>query len=66
MGNIGFKVWGLEGMEKKMEIAIMGYIRTIVRIHSFIHSYSYSCSFEQHPHIHMQLIPKKNCMTLQH
>ena len=33
-----FQLAGNQGMEKKMETAIMGYIGTTVRIHSFIPS----------------------------
>ena len=36
--TIGFRVWGLEGMEKKLETTRMGYMGTTVRIHSFIPS----------------------------
>ena len=35
---IGFRVQGLEGMEKKMETTIMGYIGTTVMVDSFIPS----------------------------
>ena len=35
--NIGFSVCGLEGMENKIENAIMGYVRTTIRI-PFLHS----------------------------
>ena len=39
MGYIGFGVQGgHEEMEKTMETTIMGYIRTAIRIHSFIPS----------------------------
>ena len=33
-----YRVWGLEGTEKKMETTVMGYIGATVRIHSFIPS----------------------------
>ena len=35
----GLWLAGNEGMEKNMEIAVMGYIGTTIRIHSFIPSW---------------------------
>ena len=36
--GLGFRVSGLEGVEKKMETTVMGYVGTTIRIHSFFPS----------------------------